>query len=194
MTDESGRSSLIERVCGGVLVGGRSRRMGRDKAELLYRGRSLLEISLAALGGLERIALVGESRVVPNPALERVPDAPGVVGPLAGLIGALRSEPQAAWVVLACDLPRVEPRVVDWLIAQRDPEFDAVLPRVGGRAQPLVALYEPSALPRLEALGDSGEPAPSRLAGQRRVALVAPPDDLLACFVNVNTPEQLAAL
>jgi molybdopterin-guanine dinucleotide biosynthesis protein MobB len=154
----------------GVLVGGASRRMGRPKESLVVDGMPLL-----------------------TPELPRLPDAPALRGPLAGILAAMRWAP-ATWTIAACDLPRVREAAVDWLLAQRRPGTWAVLPRVGGEVQPLLAVYEPQALPLLEAIAADGAPAPSRLVGRPHVATPEPPAELADCWRGVNTPEELAAL
>ena len=184
-----------------VLVGGAGRRMGRPKEALEVGGERLLDRILAALAaaGCGPAVLLGTGRAVNGPAaaLARLPDAPGVRGPLAGLLAALRSE-RAAWLVAACDLPLLSRPAVEWLVAQRGPAGEhgawAVLPRVGGRVQPLLAVYEPESLALVEELAASGKPSPSRLAGHARVWSPEPPPALAAAWSNANTPGELAAL
>ncbi len=127
------------------------------------------------------------------PAAVRLPDIPGVRGPLAGILAALRWDP-VTWVIASCDLPRLRAEAVEWLLAQRRPGRWAVMPRVGGIAQPLLAVYEPQALSMLEAIAAAGAPGPSRLEGQPHVATPEPPPELADCWRGVNTPEELAEL
>jgi molybdopterin-guanine dinucleotide biosynthesis protein A len=186
---------------GAVLVGGASRRMGRPKEALEVGGERLLDRIVAALAaaGCGPAVLIGAGRAVGGPAaaLPRLADAAGVEGPLAGLLAALRSE-RAAWVVAACDLPRISRPAVEWLVAQREAARArgcwAVLPRAGGRVQPLLALYEPESRALVEELATSGKPSPSRLAGHARVWSPEPPASLAAAWSNANTPGELEAL
>ena len=67
------------------------------------------------------------------------------------------------------------------------------MPRVDGRAQPLLAVYEPQALPLLEALAVEGAGGPSRLAGAPKVFSPEPPEALRAAWRGVNTPAELTA-
>lgn len=174
----------------GVLVGGASRRMGRPKETLVVGGVPLLDRVSTTLAVAGPVTLLGGH----GPAdLPRLPDAPGVRGPLAGILAALRSTP-VCWTIAACDLPRLREEAVSWLLAQRRPGCWAVLPRVEGEVQPLLAVFEAQALPLLEALAADGPPAPSRLAGQPHVATPEPPAELAECWHGVNTPEELAAL
>lgn len=183
-------------VSGAVLIGGGSRRMGRPKQGLAIAGRTLAEVAVAALEGqVERVVLVG-SGPVPDAlrGLERVADPAGIAGPMAGVLAALRRAPDAAWIVAACDMPRVSPPAVRWLLGCRRRGIWAVLPRPGGGVpEPLLAVYEPPARPVIERLAAEGKWGLRRLAGLDGVSSPSPPPDLLPAWRDVNTPEQFRA-
>jgi len=171
-------------MAGGVLAGGASRRMGTPKADLEIAGKTLLRRTGEILG--ERLAPVvrlgGDGG--PWPCL---PDPPGLVGPLAGMVAAQRWAPGTTWVFVACDLPRLSSEVLEWLLARRRPGTWAVIPRAGGVSQPLMAVYEPMLRPRLEALAGSESPSPSRLVGTERVIDPEVPGELEDAFHGANT-------
>lgn len=182
----------------GVLIGGRSSRMGVPKALLEFAGRTFAEhVVQAALGLVERVVLLGDGPVAASLSrLPRVADVPGVPGPLGGILAALRAERGHAWLIAAVDLPRVTPAAVEWLVAQRRPEALAVIPTLDGkRPEPLLAIYEPGALGPLESLieqrAGAGAAAPHRLAGLPQVLTPVAPADLAEAWMNVNTPEEL---
>ncbi len=199
----------------GVLVGGASRRMGTPKQWLRIDGETLLAHVSTVVAGAGPLALLGgdamrgpEGEGVAAPrgstdvasgdlglaaAAVRLPDAPDVRGPLAGILAALRWDP-VSWLVASCDLPRLRADAIEWLLAERRPGRWAVLPRVGGVVQPLLAVYEPQSLPLLEALAAEGAPGPSRLEGHPHVATPEPPPELADCWRGVNTPQELAEL
>ncbi len=181
---------------GGLLVGGASRRMGQPKQLLTYQGSTLAEIAAAALAPhVGEVLLLGSGEVAPSLVhLRRLPDPPGVVGPLAGLLAAHRWAPEAAWLVAACDLPRVGPEAVAWLKGARRPGRWAVVPSHGRGVEPLLAVYEPQALAWLEGEAAAGRLAPRAVARHSKVDTSAPPDGLVVAWINVNTPEALAAL
>lgn len=184
-------------VWGGILVGGRSRRMGTAKQNLILDGQTFAERIAAALAPhTAGIALLGDGEVAAAlTSLPRAPDAVGVAGPLAGLLGAFAWRPRAAWLIAACDLPLVSTDAIAWLLAQRRDDLAAILPRlVGDRVEPLFALYEPGALPLLVALAASGRGSLQPLAGQLGVATPAPPLALARAWRNVNIVEELLDL
>jgi molybdopterin-guanine dinucleotide biosynthesis protein MobB len=185
------------RINGAVLVGGASRRMGRPKQLVVHRGVTLSERVVEAMyGPVEKIVLAGSGPVPSSlESLPRLPDSPGVVGPLAGLLSVMRWAPDATWVVAACDMPRVNSEAVAWLIGQRRPGMWAVMPRIrGGRVEPLLAVYEPQARPLLEAQAACGRWGPRHLAANDRVVCPAPPAELIGAWENVNTPEEMASV
>jgi len=184
-------------VLGGLLVGGGSTRMGRPKQLLRHGGRSFAAIAQAALApNVDRVAILGAGPLPKDvDAPLRLPDPPGVAGPMAGLLAALRWAPGTAWAVTACDLPLAAPRAVAWLLSHRRPGVRAVLP-VGptGRVEPLLALYEPHVREAVEELAATGRLAPRHLRNLPGVASPAVPEELAPAWRNVNTPADLERL
>lgn len=190
-----GDSPSLPPLAGGVLVGGASRRMGRPKQLIEIDGLTLAERAAAALAPfVSRVVLLGDGPVAPPLShLERFADAPGVKGPLAGLLSALRSSPRSAFVIAACDLPALSADAVRWLVAQRRDGVCAVLPRqADGTAEPLLAVYEPEALELLEGLARGDRPAPSLLAGRAGVISPVVPREIALAWHNANRPEDMA--
>ena len=184
------------RVLGGVLVGGASRRMGRPKQFIETGGGTLIETVVAALEPeVEEMVLLGEGAVPSALAdFRRLPDADDCRGPIAGVLSALRSTPGSSWVIAACDLPRVNPRAVRWLIDRREPETTAVFPYINGYFEPLLAVYEPAARKCLEAAIADGEFSLQVLPTVSEVVKAIPPLGLERCWFNANEPSDLADL
>ena len=172
--------------------------MGRPKALLADGAGAVLERVVSVLGrGVERVVLAGSGPVPDGLAgLERLPDAPSVKGPLAGILAAMRLRPAARWLVLACDLPLVDDRAVAWVLSRVRLGMDAVMPRLARDApvEPLFAVYEPTCLPHLEEAVTRGELAPRRAVAAARVSHPVVPAPLRMCWTNVNTPEEWSAV
>lgn len=154
----SSRNALAPLV-GGLLVGGASRRFGRDKALAPLAGRALAERVAGALASVvPEILLLGGGPVPDSLAgLARLEDDPRARGPLAGLLAAFAARPDRAWLLVACDQPWLDEPALAWLVGERSRRAIAVLPRLGGRGvEPFPAIYEPGALPELERLARSG--------------------------------------
>jgi len=185
-----------QRVLGGVLVGGASRRMGRAKQFIDSGGGTLIERVVAALQPeVEEVVFLGGG-AVPRALsdLRRLPDADGCRGPIAGVLAAVRSASDALWIIAACDLPLVNTRAVRWLIDQRKPGATGVFPQINGYLEPLLAIYEPTARPHLETAVVEGEYSLQVLPKVSEVVTVDPPPGLERCWFNVNEPSDLAAL
>ena len=104
-----------------ILVGGVSSRMGTPKHLSTRDGRTWLDAIVETVSPLvRRLVLVGEAKGPPNlRGLQRLDDVSGVRGPLAGILTVLRHDPSAAWLVVACDLPRYRWRVSGTPLAGR---------------------------------------------------------------------------
>lgn len=183
-------------VWGCVLIGGRSRRMGRPKHLIEENSITWIE---SVVGKLEkRVDQVVLSGLGELPAslkrLPRIPDVPGLAGPLAGILSIVRWHSQASWLVAACDLPGIEDEALAWLLQSRRPGIRAILPDLqgDGRVEPLLAYYDFRCLNALEELAAGGSLRISRLVGQAGVVTPQPPVHLHGSWRNVNTLDELA--
>lgn len=174
----------ISSLAGVVLAGGASSRFGRDKAEEVWRDRSLLDWSIAALDPFcDTIFVSGRD----HPGSESIADRPRAgLGPLGGLAGALTSARDKGYdrlLSLPCDTPRVPPDLLAHLAASQSAVFVAACPVIG--------LWPTADADRLAAwLVKSG-------AGSMRAwtAIIgAEPVEINQLIANINRPDDLAAL
>lgn len=193
------QSTALPPLVGGILIGGSSRRMGSAKALLEWQGETFVERIAGTLAAVvPEILLLGVGLELP-PTLarrERVADAAGVRGPLAGLLAAFAARPGVAWLVLSCDQPLVSPTTLTWLIGERRPGRIAVLPRLQpGRIEPFPGLFEPSCLPALSALAGPGMQGGLQPLGElAEVRIVPVPPRFAGDLRGVNTPAEWAEL
>ncbi len=182
-------------VWGCVLIGGRSRRMGRPKHLLRQEGRTWLEGTVAKLREkVDRVVISGRGEIPAS--LVDVPciaDAPGVAGPLAGVLSVMRWQPHVSWLVTACDQPCLQPGALDWLLATRRPGVWAILPdlRGAGRPEPLLAYYDFRCRDYLEDIAVSGSFRLGNLAGRSAVLSPRPPAHLHQSWLNINMPAEI---
>jgi|SRR5579871_912085 len=183
-----------------VLAGGRSERMGQDKALLRLEERTLLQTVVAALRPFaDRIVVVAQE---PEPYL--LPDVEGVAdlypgqGPVGGILTGLTALGVGAHLVVACDMPALQPGILRLLRDSATPEWDAVVPERDGRPEPLCAVYRDTAAPALQSFLATGRRAAFEALKMLRVyylheeTLRGVDPDLLT-FTNLNTPHDLAA-
>ena len=168
-------------LTGILLVGGASRRFGAPKALARLGGETLAERGWRTLGEAcqHRLAVgkAADALGLPFPVLD---DGNDVQAPIVGLIAGLEAAPTELSVVLPVDCPRVTP---DLLLELAAVCRDVARPSRG----PLPGAYRRSALPALK----NGGLAIHRAIAGLDVAVVEVDPELL---VNVNTPEELAAL
>ena len=180
-----------------ILAGGKSSRMGCDKAFLETGGQTLLarQIQLALETGAPEILISGRagadySIFGSHVLLDKFPDA----GPLAGIERALDAAISPLLLVLAVDLPKMN---ADFLQRLRTSciENIGVIPRMNGHIEPLAAFYPKAAQMLAEALLRNGHNAVATFAGHCARSGLAQFVDLAASdacyFVNLNTPADL---
>ena len=186
----SGMAPLL----GLVLAGGRSTRMHTDKAALLYGGRSQLERAMALIAPHVTRAYVSvRADQSTDPLRARFPqirDAHENLGPIAGLLAAQARHPEAAWLMLACDLPLLDELTLAHLVRSRAPERVATAYRSShdGLPEPLCAIWEPRSAAPLAAYVASGRQCPRRFLLGADTCLIDEPNP--GALDNINTPEE----
>jgi molybdopterin-guanine dinucleotide biosynthesis protein A len=152
--------------------------MGEDKAALLVDGRTLLARTAGLLTPLTTAVHVAIRPGQASDELRRqfslLIDADAVPGPAGGLVAAWQHDPDAAWLVLACDMPAIGQEALKALVACRDPNSGATTWRnpEDGLPEPLCAIWEPATLARLAAVARQ---AGNRLVSPRAVLAAADP-------------------
>lgn len=183
-----------------ILAGGRSRRFGRDKANVAIAHRTLVQHVLDALPRShgETVLVLRPDQPRPAATVDRVVfDDPGLhEGPLRGIITGLEAiSTKWAWVI-ACDLPGLQGALLCELARARTAGALAIIPAWGGRLQPLCALYSSDAVPLLRGAALAGATSVRtaleqhgfiRFAESRCRAL----DPAGRSFININTREAL---
>ena len=180
-------------MTGIVLAGGKSRRMGQDKAQLRLGSRTLLEFQI------EKLRLLGADEVLISgadalPGTRAVPDRFPDCGPLAGLEACLREAESEACVVLGVDTPLVPLSLLRELLAvQRETGCDAAITEHGGLLEPLIGVYRSALADDAEALLRTGRRSVRALLECADVRLVSFSGDAGLLF-NCNDPEDYARL
>lgn len=178
-----------EDTTGLLLAGGRSRRMGNDKALLSLEGKPFVAHVADCLRAVfEEVLLSANSGAYDFTGLPRVADRIIGAGPLEGIRAAMERTAQEHLFVLPCDTPLVAPDMVRTILAQAEPGIISVA-EGGSGLQPLVGVYPRTLLPELTGwLGEGGRKVMDFLerSGYRRIVL--PGDDMR--LRNINTPDE----
>jgi molybdenum cofactor guanylyltransferase len=135
-----------------LIAGGKSTRMGRDKAALLHRGVQLWRHQLATLAATAPAEVFIAGKCAPAAGVEQLEDSREDCGPLGGLASALRRASTPWLLVLAVDMPMMTPSFLSALIAEAGRTGRGVVPVVSGEWEPLAAVYPVAALPIAEAM------------------------------------------
>jgi len=198
MSQDNGLSAI-------VLIGGRSRRFGRDKAAEVVDGHSLLQHVVDAVSPIAREVVVVAARgglftpiecALPLKEVEDVREGAGALGGLySGLLAA--SHPEA--VALACDMPLLSLPLLRHLQGLLTDEWDVVMPRWREREEPLHAFYRRTCIPAIERLLDRGGRRFVDFLPEVRVRYVSQKeierfDPEGRSFWNVNSEEDLIRL
>jgi molybdenum cofactor guanylyltransferase len=184
-----------------VLAGGRSSRMGTDKARLMLDGRRLIERVVAECNKVaQRTFVVADapSRFADIPLdATLVRDSFPGTGPLGGLHAGLTRTEHDAVIVVACDMPFIDAEVIA-LMASAFNGCDAFVPRVDGRLHPIHAVYSPAVLPTVEELAVGPDRSMHALLARLNVIAYEPSglalDRLKRSLTNVNSPAEFKAL
>jgi molybdopterin-guanine dinucleotide biosynthesis protein A len=195
---------MTERIGAIVLAGGRSSRFGRDKLAEPIDGRPLLHHPIAAVraitGEIVVVAAPGHEPALPD-GIRLVHDATAFEGPLAGLAAGLEALDPAigSAVVVAGDMPSLQPAVLSRLLAALGPRLDLAMLEVSGEPVPLpmAVRREPALAAASQALA-GGERRLRALSGVLRTSVIAertwreddPPG---ATLRDIDTPADLPA-
>lgn len=177
-----------------ILAGGKSTRMGQDKFAIAYHNQPHWQFlkNMSEKNGVEtfiscraeQAERFGEVKIITDSFLD--------LGPMGAILSAFRHDPDAAWLVLACDLPLFDEATFQFLLKNRNPSAMATAFRQpseeAGFPEPLVAIWEPKSYARLLQFLAQGVSCPRKMLINSNIHLLdAPVPEALA---NANTPEE----
>jgi molybdopterin-guanine dinucleotide biosynthesis protein A len=184
-----------ETIYGLVLAGGRSRRMGQDKALLNVDGETQLSRAVKLLESmLDKVFVSTRADQQDEPERKKfslIVDRYHDLGPLAGILSAMDSYPDAGWIILACDLPNVDASTIQNLLDRRSPRhpFTAYKSSYDGLPEPLCAYYAPGSVSVIRGFAEDGIICPRKIMISSDTQLLDQANP--ASLDNVNTPEDL---
>lgn len=177
-----------------VLAGGRSTRMGEDKASLKYHGDPQFEHTAKLLDTLcEEVFISARPDQVQSQDFRGhavLADRFLEFGPIGAILSAQKADPNAAWIVCACDLPYLEPETLGHLCRNRNPLKLATAFRSTYQdfPEPLCAIYEPKSIHRMLRFLGMGYHCPRKVLINSDTHIIEP---LRAeALDNANTPEE----
>lgn len=181
-----------------VLAGGRSSRMGKDKGMIEWHGKPQREylVDLLESAGLDTYISCRPDQVTELNGYQLIPDRIPDQGPLGAIYSAFETYPDAAWLVVACDMPFVNMSTIEFLIQHRKPEYSGTAfcaPAFEEKTpDPLMAIWEPDIRQLVTQRLKEGQRCARKTLALAGVQLLDPlePSDM----INVNTPQDLETL
>jgi len=177
-----------------VLAGGKSLRMGYDKSSIEWHGkeqRYYMADLLKQYCDEVFISCRADQQNEVDSHYKTLPDTFVDLGPYGAILSAFREKPDAAWLVVACDLPLLDAEILQDLVAYRNPSAVATTfeSPFDGLPEPLITIWEPKAYPVLLSFLSQGYTCPRKALRNNDVHIIkAENADALR---NVNTPEEL---
>lgn len=185
----------VPKLNGLVLAGGKSRRMGNPKDKINWHGKEQRYFAADLLAPLcDEVFISCRQDQLENfdSNYNALTDTFLNMGPFGGILSALRSQRDKAWLVVACDLPLLDEKSLEFLIENRNIEKAATTYEspFDGLPEPLITIWEPKSYPLLLNFLGSGITCPRKVLINSDTLILKPgnPDSLM----NVNTPEDRA--
>lgn len=180
-----------------VLAGGVSARMGIDKSQINYHDKPQEIYAAELCNSLGMPTYISKAAHFESDIINEFPiikDTFINLGPMGAILSAFREDPNAAWFVLACDLPLLSKKSIKQLIKSRDvnkyatsySKYEEAFP------EPLVTIYEPSSYGRLLQFLNMGYACPRKalINSDVQKVIIHNADEL----INVNVPEDRALI
>lgn len=190
-------AAAVPPLHGLVLAGGLSQRMQTDKSRLRYPGHAEQRAHAAALLGAvcQDVFISGRPEQLADlpENLRPLPDTFLGLGPVGGLLTAFQTDPNAAWLVLACDLPFLTADTLAFLVRHRQPGRAATAFQSPENEfpEPLITIWEPRSYSPLLRFLSLGYSCPRKALINSDIELLTAPRP--AELRNINTPEERAA-
>jgi molybdenum cofactor guanylyltransferase len=181
------------KINGLVLAGGKSKRMGRDKSSIQWHGKEQQYYMADLLKPLCNKVYISHRRgqeAQTNKDYKTLVDTYTGIGPYGAILSAFRFQPDAAWLVVACDLPLLDSNTLKYLLANRNLNAMATTFQSphDGLPEPLITIWEPGSQEVLLSFLSNGYTCPRKvLIKSDDVHILQPPD--ANSLMNVNTPE-----
>jgi molybdopterin-guanine dinucleotide biosynthesis protein A len=185
-----------ETVWGLVLAGGKSRRMGSDKALLVQDGETQLSRAVSLLAEhVDRVFVstrADQAGDAERSKFEQIVDRYENMGPVAGILSAMDSNTEVNWLILACDLPNIDDATLACLLEQCSAEHPVTAYESihDGLPEPLCAIYRPDARAMIDGFVEQGTICPRKMLINSDTHLLAQPNP--GALHNINSPEDLA--
>lgn len=140
------------KITGIILAGGKSKRMGIDKSEIIYNNMLLVEYPINLFKNIcDEIILSADSNKLHKYNYLKVPDEVGKFGPISGIYSCLKKSSNNLNIVISCDMPLISEQLLQYIIKNSE-HSDLVMPFYNSHYEPLCAIYTKQLIPIIENL------------------------------------------
>ena len=179
-------------ISGFILAGGKSSRMGTDKALLWFQNEPLLKHMIRLIEPFcINVALSGQNTDYDRFNVNMVPDMFSGCGPIAGIYSSLYHSSTDLNLIISVDVPFVNEELIRYLILNFG-EYDCIIPEHNSGVEPLVGLYHKRILPVLEEMIKNGDNKLMNLLAKLNTRFLSC-NNLISkyprLFMNINSPE-----
>lgn len=181
-----------------ILAGGQSKRMGQDKGKIQYFGKSQTEHLYGLLKEeVDEVYVSCREEQSGEDHLKNLPKITDVFpnkGPMGGILSCFEKDPQAAWLVIACDMPYVSRESIRTLVDGRNP-FKMATSFYNEEkqwAEPLFTIYEPKAAKKLGTYMAWNKLCPRKVLFNSNIETILPENEQI--LKNANHPEELLTI
>lgn len=184
-----------KKINGIILAGGKSSRMGSDKALLLYKNKTFLEHVVSAIKPLvDDILIISNNKEHQVDNCTTIPDLILNSGPIAGIYTGLENSNTENNLVLSCDIPLVQSSILEFIIKNNELDKDVIQIIDDRNSMPLIALYKKRIAPFLLSELKTGERRLIRSINKLNKKNISVTKDQHNHLININTVADLKTL
>lgn len=173
-----------------ILSGGQSSRMGEEKRLISYHGKTQEQYLFELLSDyFPRVYVsINENQTTDLPCIQDLDF--GVKSPMVGIVSAFNQNPDPAWLVVACDMPFVDEKTIEFLLKHRNSEkFATAFENPDEHfPEPLLTIYEPKIFPKMQEAINKGKKSPMKILQNLDIELLQFFDN--QWVMNINTMEE----
>jgi molybdopterin-guanine dinucleotide biosynthesis protein A len=180
------------KITGVIIAGGQSLRMGRDKKNIQYSGKTFLERAIELLSNITDEVVISSNDDIPG-SFHVIKDEKNGIGPMGGIYSVLKNIQNELALIIPADLPLLDEEILQFLISKYDRNSKACVFEINNQLEALVGLYHKDILPFMEQQIAMGEYKMQELL-EKIIAQKVNGDAFKDKFLNINTPHDLDLL
>lgn len=187
-------TSKETKLKGLVLAGGKSTRMGHDKSIIDWHGKEqryyIADLLAEFCDEVYISCRDAQQEASVDDTYKTITDKVAGKGPIVGIQSALETDGNAAWLVVACDLPLINKETLGFLISNRDHSKIATTYKSphDGLPEPLITIWEPQSKAALTNFREQGYNCPRKVLINSDTHIIEPTNE--QDLINTNTPEE----